>query len=140
MKEVVGSLKKITKERIENTMKKLFTSETFLEYQFISDCQISPDGGYTAFIVKKADIKENGYTSQVYILNNKTGELKQITSINSVGAYAWEDENTILFPALRNEKVKEAVKNGKQCMSYYALSLNGGEAEELLDSLSKVVN
>ncbi len=29
MKEVVGSLKKITKERIENTMKKLFTSETF---------------------------------------------------------------------------------------------------------------
>ncbi len=44
---------KITKERIENTMKKLFTSETFLEYQFISDCQISPDGGYTAFIVKK---------------------------------------------------------------------------------------
>lgn len=59
---------------------------------------------------KKADIKENGYTSQVYILNNKTGELKQITSINSVGAYVWEDENTILFPALRNEKVKEAVK------------------------------
>lgn len=131
MKEVVGSLKKITKERIENTMKKLFTSETFLEYQFISDCQISPDGGYTAFIVKKADIKENAYTSQVYILNNKSGELKQITSINSVGAYAWEDENTILFPALRNEKVKEAVKDGKQCMSYYALSLNGGEAEEL---------
>ncbi|AVD37785.1 TPA: S9 family peptidase [Clostridioides difficile] len=112
-------------------MKKLFTSETFLEYQFISDCQISPDGGYTAFIVKKADIKENAYTSQVYILNNKSGELKQITSINSVGAYAWEDENTILFPALRNEKVKEAVKDGKQCMSYYALSLNGGEAEEL---------
>ncbi|EFH08594.1 TPA: S9 family peptidase [Clostridioides difficile] len=131
MKEVVRSLKKITKERIENTMKKLFTSETFLEYQFISDCQISPDGGYTAFIVKKADIKENAYTSQVYILNNKSGELKQITSINSVGAYAWEDENTILFPALRNEKVKEAVKDGKQCMSYYALSLNGGEAEEL---------
>ncbi|WP_236882412.1 S9 family peptidase [Clostridioides difficile] len=124
-------MKKITKERIENTMKKLFTSETFLEYQFISDCQISPDGGYTAFIVKKADIKENDYTSQVYILNNKSGELKQITSINSVGAYAWEDENTILFPALRNEKVKEAVKDGKQCMSYYALSLNGGEAEEL---------
>ncbi|VIG17799.1 peptidase [Clostridioides difficile] len=124
-------MKKITKERIENTMKKLFTSETFLEYQFISDCQISPDGGYTAFIVKKADIKENAYTSQVYILNNKSGELKQITSINSVGAYAWEDENTILFPALRNEKVKEAVKDGKQCMSYYALSLNGGEAEEL---------
>lgn len=80
---------------------------------------------------KKADIKENAYTSQVYILNNKSGELKQITSINSVGAYAWEDENTILFPALRNEKVKEAVKDGKQCMSYYALSLNGGEAEEL---------
>ncbi len=131
MKEVVWSLKKITKERIENTMKKLFTSETFLEYQFISDCQISPDGGYTAFIVKKANIKENAYTSQVYILNNKSGELKQITSINSVGAYAWKDENTILFPALRNEKVKEAVKNGKQCMSYYALSLNGGEAEEL---------
>ncbi len=102
-----------------------------MEYQFISDCQISPDGGYTAFIVKKADIKENAYTSQVYILNNKSGELKQITSINSVGAYAWEDENTILFPALRNEKVKEAVKDGKQCMSYYALSLNGGEAEEL---------
>lgn len=36
-----------------------------------------------------------------------------------------------MFPALRNEKVKEAVKDGKQCMSYYALSLNGGEAEEL---------
>nr|UWI50394.1 S9 family peptidase [Clostridioides difficile] len=124
-------MNKIITERIENTMKKLFTSETFLEFQFISDCQLSPDGGYTAFVVKKADIKENGYTSQLYVLDNKSGELKQMTSIDTVGAYAWENENMILFPALRNEKVKEDIKKGKQCMSYYALSLNGGEAEEL---------
>ncbi|MGO1044878.1 hypothetical protein ACTPEO_19365 [Clostridioides difficile] len=66
---MIGTLNKIITERIENTMKKLFTSETFLEFQFISDCQLSPDGGYTAFVVKKADIKGNGYTSQLYVLD-----------------------------------------------------------------------
>lgn len=111
-------------------MKKRFTCESFLDFQFVSDVQLSPDGKYTAFLLKTADIKSNAYQSSLYLLDHASGETKQMTSIGPVAAYEWEDAETILFPAMRNAAAKAEAENGEERMGYYALSVHGGEAEE----------
>ncbi len=79
-------------------MKKSFTCEAFLNFKFINDPQLSPDGSLTAFLVKKADIKENNYKNTLYLLNNETGSVWQMTSAWNITSYCWEDEKNILFP------------------------------------------
>ena len=79
-------------------MKKSFTCEAFLNFKFINDPQLSPDGSLTAFLVKKADIKENNYKNTLYLLNNETGSVWQMTSSRNITSYCWEDEKNILFP------------------------------------------
>lgn len=111
-------------------MKKKFTCESFLDFKYVSDPQLSPDGKYTAFLLKTADIRSNSYQTALYLLDNKTGETKQMTSIGPVAAYTWEDEETILFPALRSASLKEEVKKGEERMGYYELPIHGGEARE----------
>lgn len=54
---------------------KRFTCETFLAFRFVSDPQLSPDGAYTAFIVKEADIKGNTYKSALYLYDHAAGEI-----------------------------------------------------------------
>lgn len=104
---------------------KRFTCETFLAFRFVSDPQLSPDGAYTAFIVKEADIKGNTYKSALYLYDHAAGESRRLSRISNVAAYAWEDAETIIFPGLRSEKAK------KEGMGYYALNIHGGEAEEI---------
>lgn len=79
-------------------MKKRFSCESFLDFKFVSDPQLSPDGMHTAFIVKKADIKNNTYQSMLYLLQNETGDIRQMGSDESIAAYCWETEKSILFP------------------------------------------
>ena len=109
---------------------KQFTCGSFLEFQFVSDPQLSPDGMHTAFIGKKPDIRKNGYDSALYLLNNESGTVRRLTSLGPVSAYTWEDQDTILFPGMRSRAVQEAAKAGEDCMGYYAISLTGGEAKE----------
>lgn len=111
-------------------MKKPFICETFLDLQYLSDPKISPDGKYTAFILKKANIKSNGYESNLYVVDNRDNSMRKMNSLSMVAAYEWEDEETILFPGMRSAKVKEEVANGEERTSFYALNIHGGEAVE----------
>lgn len=79
-------------------MKKSFTCDSFLDFKFINDPQLSPNGAFTAFFVKKSDIKSNSYQNTFYLLDNKSGGIRQMTSAKSVASYCWEDEKSILFP------------------------------------------
>lgn len=112
-------------------MKKLLNCESFLKFRFVSDPQLSPDGAHTAFLVKTPDIGANNYDSALWIAENRTGTHRKLTSLGPVSAYAWEDDHTIVFPALRNERVKAEIAEGEERQSYYALDLRGGEAKEL---------
>lgn len=106
-------------------MKRKFTCESFLEFQFISDPRISPDGRHTAFIVKQADIKANCYRSDLYLYEHETELIKKMSSIGDVTTYLWRDDHTILFPGVRSERAK------KEGMGYYLLDIRGGEAKEV---------
>jgi len=54
------------------------------------DCPaISPDGGLVAFVVKRALVREDRYSSNVWVYNRKTGKLSQLTSGGSDYNPAW---------------------------------------------------
>lgn len=106
-------------------MKKRFTCESFLDFQFISDPMISTDMKHTAFIVKQADIALNSYKSELYVYSHENKSLKKLSSLGNVTTYTWKDAETILFPGMRSESAK------KKGMGYYALNIHGGEAKEI---------
>ncbi len=105
--------------------------ETLLEYNFLSEVNISPSGEYTAFIKSVANVEENNYTGNLYLMCNETKKTKQLTTIGSVRAFTWVDDKTIIFPAVRSDKTKEKLKNGEELTVYYKINIKGGEAVEI---------
>ncbi len=105
--------------------------ETFLEYNFLSEVSISPDGKYTAFIKSVASLEDNNYTGNLYLMCNETKKTKQLTTIGTVRAFTWTDDKTIIFPAVRDDKTKEKLKNGEELTVYYKINIKGGEAVEV---------
>ncbi len=109
-------------------MKKLGI-ETFLQYKYLSELSISPDGKHSAFIVHTASVEDNNYTGCLYLLDNQSKALKQLTSIGSVKQFMWEDDSNIIFPATRDESTKERLKKGELVTDYYRINIMGGEAQ-----------
>jgi dipeptidyl aminopeptidase/acylaminoacyl peptidase len=101
------------------------TSRTFLEFQFVSDPRFSPNGKQVAFTVKRPDEKKDGYTGDLYLLEN--GSVRPLTQEGDAGAYTWTQEGTILFQATRGEDLQRK-KAGEVFTSFYEISPNGGQA------------
>ena len=96
------------------------------EYRFLSGLSFSPDGEKAVFVVKKANVDENGYDSNLYLYRN--GEVRQLTSMNKEGSYVWKNSNEILLCTVRDNKDKKRVTAGEQFTPVYKLCLDGGEA------------
>ncbi len=109
-------------------MKKI-AIETLLEYKFLSSPTISPDGKFTAFVVSQADIKENSYPASIYLMDNNSKTTKKLTAKGAVSNLMWINDTTIVFSSLRDEKIKEKVKNGEEITCYYSIDITGGEAQ-----------
>lgn len=105
----------------------------FLDYKFISNLEISPNGAKTGFIVHKADYDNNNYQSNIWLLDNTTKEYSKLTGLNEERSFLWLNDSTILFPATRDKKINEKVSQGETWTSYYAIKINGGEAEKYMD-------
>ncbi len=104
--------------------------ETFLDYKFISNLMISKDGLHTAFVVSKPCIETNSYLSKLWLMNNETKEIKQLTTIKDVTQVSWYDNETIIFKSNRDDKVNEKIKNHEQISVYYEINIYHGEAQE----------
>jgi len=76
----------------------------FLEYRFLSQLSVSPDGKYAAFLVRHPDEPANRYRSDIWSLNLDTGETRQLTDSGLEGPPTWElDGESILFSSRRGE-------------------------------------
>lgn len=104
----------------------------FLSYKFLSQLVLSPDKKHGAFVVKTADFDENTYKSNIWIFNRSTYEFKRLTTFNEENNFIWIDDNTLLFPSMRDEKLKEKVKNGEHWTVFYTINIHGGEAYEYM--------
>ena len=97
----------------------------FLDYKYLSDVKYAPDGKRAAFAVSNCNEDENCYESRLWLYD---GTFRQLTDLGKEARYFWEDEKTILFPAVRSAAEKKRAEKKEQFTSFYRLSLTGGEA------------
>lgn len=111
-------------------MEKLVLTD-FYGYSFLSGLTFSPDKAKAIFTVKKPDVENNGYKSDLYLLTVADKSVKRLTTLGDAGLSLWLSDDTVLFAAMRDEKLKEKAKQGMPWRSFYSLDINGGEAAEL---------
>lgn len=105
-------------------MKPVSISE-FCNFTFLSNVKFSPDGNTLGFVVSKANLEENKYESSIYIRKGK--EIQPLTSGGKEGNFLFQDNETILFLGNRTEDKSPSLKS-----HLYSISINGGEAREIV--------
>jgi len=109
----------------------LFSVSDMLAMDRISDCQLSGDGEWIVFVLRKTDMEENkGRTDLWLVANNGTG-LRQLTS-HSESDYNprfLPDSKTVLFISTRSESAQ-----------VWKIRIDGGEAQQLTDLSLDVAN
>lgn len=104
----------------------------FLEYQYLSGLAASPNKQRCAFVVSRCDLKSNGYRSTIHVLERSERRVWQLTGLGKEKSFAWLDDDTILFPSVRDEELKKKLDSGERWTCYQAISLSGGEAQEYM--------
>lgn len=104
----------------------------FLDYKFLSGLELSPNKNYAAFTVHTSDYDENKYLSSIWIYNCLTAENKKLTNMNKEKSFIWLDNDTLLFPSLRDDKLKKKIDQGEHWTVFYAIDIHGGEAYEYM--------
>lgn len=52
--------------------------------------------------------------------------------MNEEKSFLWLDESRILFPSMRDKKLKARVEEGEKWTCYYTINIDGGEAQEYM--------
>lgn len=109
--------------------------DDFTKYKFLSCIRFSPNGKNLGFILHRMDTEENKYLSNIYIYNEEKKSEFKLTSLDEESSFIWKDNNTILFPAIRNKKDKE---RKDEFTTYYEININGGEANKSFEIPLKI--
>jgi dipeptidyl aminopeptidase/acylaminoacyl peptidase len=110
----------------EDGGKKPVGIDFFKEVKMLSNLKVQ--NGHVYFLVKQADVEENAYTSDLFVLDN--GEPRRLTSSHDVGDYYLMDDGAILFRNAREAKDRERIRKGEPLSVYVRLSPQMGEAVE----------
>lgn len=106
------------------------TCATFLDFQYLSDPALSPDGRHTAYLRQTPNIAANSYDAALWLYCHETGRDRRLTTLGPVKSFAWLNSETLLFPGKRGPQARTAATRREQT-TYYALSIRGGEAQAL---------
>ena len=98
--------------------------ETFFTADRLGTPAVSPDGNLIAFTVKKANISENGYSTQIWLMDRSGNNLRQLTthSASSTNPVFSPDGKCIYFTSKRTDATQ-----------VWKLNLTGGEALQVTD-------
>ncbi|MDR2522770.1 MAG: S9 family peptidase [Synergistaceae bacterium] len=100
--------------------------QDFLKFHFPSNPSFSPGGGHIAFRVSRPDMEKNGYASDLWVHDLKSGTNRQMTFSGAEKFFCWSaDGASLIFASERSGK-----KDGKGT-SFYSMALEGGEAAPL---------
>ncbi len=102
------------------------TPESIYDFKSVGAPSFSPDGSRLCFSVGSCSREKNGYVCDVWELTN--GGPRQLTFSGDAFGFVWTSENTILFPALREEPYISRAASGEALTCYYELDPAGGEA------------
>ncbi|BCN31429.1 alpha/beta hydrolase family protein [Anaeromicropila herbilytica] len=100
--------------------------DDFLKYKFLSNLNFSPSGSTAAFTVSLSNVDDNNYKSNIWLYENNS--YKQLTGLNKESSYLWEDDETILFSAIRDDADKKKIEAKEDLSVFYRINIHGGEA------------
>jgi len=108
--------------------------EDLRSFVFVSDPQVSPDGGRAAFVHTAVDYDEDDYVKHIWMLDTATGKHRQFTSGTGKDSNPrWSpDGSRLLFLSSGREPEK---KN-----QLYVIDAEGGEAQLVADLETGVMN
>lgn len=104
------------------------TEGLFREYCDIQSISYAPDGKKAAFVMKTTQKEEDDYDYTIWLLED--GVCRPISGLGKEGTFIWDDENTLLFPAVRKDSDKKKLEALEEFTVFYRLPLTGGEAQE----------
>jgi dipeptidyl aminopeptidase/acylaminoacyl peptidase len=103
-------------------VKRKVTIKDLRRFKFVSDPQISPDGGKIAFVLSSINYKEDRYDRHIWMADAATGKVEQFTHGPNSDTYPhWSpDGSRLLFLSRGREPEKKT--------QLYVIPLAGGEA------------
>ncbi len=108
-------------------------------YTFLSGLLHAPNGENACFVVHEGNIEDNDYESNIWMYKTKEDRYLQLTALDKESNYIWlEDNEHILFPAIRDKKDREKQEEGEAFTQYYKLSIHGGEGKKAFRIPKKV--
>ncbi|WP_218082920.1 S9 family peptidase [Anthocerotibacter panamensis] len=107
---------------------RLITQMDLLDFTWLADPQISPDGSRIVYLQVTADRKKDGYQTALWLASTAGGPPRPLTGGGRDSTPRWSpDGRQIAF-------LRVAEKDGKPTAAQvYLLSLDGGEAQALTD-------
>ncbi len=101
--------------------------DDLLRFKFLSRPTFSPDGSEIAYVVSSANLDKNGYDSDIWFYNLKTGEDRLLTGTHSEKFFAWSlDGSEIIYASGRAVPAKGHTQ-------FYAQRTDGSAARKLFE-------
>ena len=114
-------------------MKKIVYQDLYA-FQFLSDVVIAPDGAHAVFVKTWADEENNGYASDLWLLDLQTNACHRLTVSADAKNPFWLDAKTVVFGTKRDKKPE------KKSTVWYQIAIDGGEAVPFLEIPEKVTS
>ena len=100
------------------------TPELLWQMKRVGNPEVSPDGLWTAFTLTEWDIEANASSTDIFLLDNQTAEVRQLTFSGKEGNPVWSPDGTRLaFTSRRHDGPAQV----------YILPMHGGEARQVTD-------
>ena len=107
----------------------------FLNFNFLSNIELSEDNKKLLFIKSNQDYEKNNYVSDAFIYNIEKNKTYKLTSVKDAAFVSWLNNDKVIFKSsLRDEELK--IKKDEEFIDYslfYSININGGEAESLFN-------
>ena len=107
----------------------------FLNFNFLSNIELSKDNKNLLFIKSNQDYENNNYISDVFIYNIEKNKTYKLTSVKDASLVSWLNNDMVIFKSsLRDEELK--IKKEEEFIDYslfYSININGGEADSLFN-------